>query len=173
MSVPERSTAFDRGLALLVRHRLAWLPHTGATLLEHLVGTHDLLKTWEMDEPVALAGLFHSAYGSRGADHALWSESDRSVLRQAIGHDAEELTWRYAGTALSELIVEYNSTQKKCSGVDFGLLHISIANFLDQHQRVPERLQEDHRLVLGSCTKHLVPAAATQLCRVLSDLKRM
>ena len=37
--------------------------HSRRTLLDHLLGTHDLLVEWENEPDVCVAGLFHSIYG--------------------------------------------------------------------------------------------------------------
>ena len=39
-------------------------PHSGGTLLSHLLGTRDLLAEWRNPKQLRDAGLFHSIYGT-------------------------------------------------------------------------------------------------------------
>lgn len=71
--------------------------HSGRTLLSHLQGTHDLLKTWGNPTAVCLAGLFHSIYGTNAFRRRSLSAADRPQLRAAIGMDAEALAWAFCG----------------------------------------------------------------------------
>jgi Domain of unknown function (DUF6817) len=65
--------------------------HSGRTLYEHLVGTHDLLQAWGNSKPVCDAGLFHSIYGTKHFKRQTWPLSDRETIRGLIGRDAEAL----------------------------------------------------------------------------------
>ena len=65
--------------------------HSGRSLYEHLVGTHDLLQAWGNAEPVCAAGLFHSIYGTKHFKHRTWPITDRETIRGLIGRDAEVL----------------------------------------------------------------------------------
>ena len=68
-------------------------PHSGRTLLLHLQGTHDLLKTWGNPPCVCLAGLFHSIYGTNAFRRRSLGADQRPSLRAAIGVEAEALAW--------------------------------------------------------------------------------
>ncbi len=69
------------------------IEHSGATLLEHLIGTSEKLK--EMGAPQYLqdAGLFHSVYGTvyfRPDDGLV---EDRQGVKDLIGDQAEEIAY--------------------------------------------------------------------------------
>jgi hypothetical protein len=71
-------------------------PHPGGTLLDHLVRTEALLRSWEAPDEVALAGLCHATYGTDGYLPSLLPLDRRRVLVALIGPAAEALVYRYA-----------------------------------------------------------------------------
>jgi hypothetical protein len=72
------------------------IPHPGGTLLDHLVRTEAMLRSWRASEALALAGLCHAAYGTDGFVPTLLSRQERPVLRGLIGESAEALVYLYA-----------------------------------------------------------------------------
>jgi len=69
------------------------IKHSGRTLYDHLVGTHDLLQAWGNSEPVCAAGLFHSIYGTKHFQHQTWPIIDRATIQKLIGPEAELLAY--------------------------------------------------------------------------------
>jgi len=67
--------------------------HKGQTLLEHLLGTKEILKKWEAPEYLQDAGLFHSVYGTSVFLHQ--STDDRVKVRELIGEQAEEIVFMF------------------------------------------------------------------------------
>jgi hypothetical protein len=67
--------------------------HSGRTLYDHLVGTHDLLQAWGNSKPVCTAGLFHSIYGTKHFRHQTWPIIDRATIQKLIGPEAELLAY--------------------------------------------------------------------------------
>ena len=67
--------------------------HSGRSLYEHLVGTHNLLEAWGNSKPVCDAGLFHSIYGTKHFRHKTWPLTDRATIRELIGSQAEKLAY--------------------------------------------------------------------------------
>tara|TARA_Y100000296_G_scaffold77893_1_gene99937 strand:- start:550 stop:951 length:402 start_codon:yes stop_codon:yes gene_type:complete len=65
--------------------------HTGGTLLEHLIGVHDILKEWNVSEHIQDAGLFHSVYGTTYFKEQI--TMDRDTVCELIGNDAEKLVY--------------------------------------------------------------------------------
>jgi pimeloyl-ACP methyl ester carboxylesterase len=84
---------------LLVERGSAAIEHLGGDLLTHLEGTEAMLRAWSATEDVALAGLCHAVYGTAGFAPHLLALTERSVLRRAIGTDAEQIAYRYASCA--------------------------------------------------------------------------
>lgn len=82
--------------ALLVDElRADRIPHGKSSLYEHLAGVHDLLKAWANPEPVCLAGLFHSIYGTVQFQHATLAFDNRNPVRSLIGPEAERLAYLF------------------------------------------------------------------------------
>jgi (p)ppGpp synthase/HD superfamily hydrolase len=57
--------------------------HSGKTLIDHLVGVHDILKEWDAPQYLQDAGLFHSVYGTAVFKHQ--STNDRDAVKKLIG----------------------------------------------------------------------------------------
>lgn len=109
--------------------------HSGRTLFEHLKGVHDLLRDWDNEHHVCLAGLFHSIYGTRTFKHQ--SLSDRGELVKMIGPRAELLVF-YFSTKDRPFFNSFRDRDKSLSH-DFGdkdirrnLIEIEAANLLEQ-----------------------------------------
>ena len=74
------------------------IKHGRKTLLDHLVGTADILRRWTDDENTFKAGLFHSIYGTEFFKDApmqslAYSAKDRRRIECAIGPAAERLVF--------------------------------------------------------------------------------
>ena len=72
--------------------------HSGRTLLHHLCGTYELLEAWGNPEPVCLAGLFHSIYGTVQFRHSSIGFDERALVRDVIGAPAEMLVYAFCVT---------------------------------------------------------------------------
>jgi Domain of unknown function (DUF6817) len=83
-------------MQLLRSRRADAIAHLDGDLLSHLVGTSVLLESWGCATDLALAGLCHACYGTEGFPRALLELSERSLLGDAIGADAEALVHLYA-----------------------------------------------------------------------------
>jgi hypothetical protein len=70
-------------------------PHSGRSLLHHLIGTYDLLQEWGCGEQVCLAGGLHSIYGTNVFRKQSLHESARCAIRNLLGSEAEELAWLF------------------------------------------------------------------------------
>lgn len=85
-------------IELLERLGAARMSHSRRTLLEHLRGTHDLLRAWGNDPEVCLAGGFHSIYGTYVYDARAAGLHERPRVRRAIGERAERLVYLFCVT---------------------------------------------------------------------------
>jgi hypothetical protein len=72
--------------------------HSGRDFYTHLKGTHDLLQVWQNPEPVCIAGLFHSIYGTWHFRHKAFPITSRHVIRDLIGEEAEFLAYVFCVT---------------------------------------------------------------------------
>ena len=87
--------------------------HSGATLIEHLKGVHDILKKGGAPQYLQDAGLFHSIYGTTVFQHQ--STNDRDAVKELIGEQAEELVYKFSmlETPRSHSISKLNNDQLK------------------------------------------------------------
>jgi hypothetical protein len=85
----------DAAIDLLTARGADTLPHPGGTLLAHLRRVHDTLRSWDVPDAVALAGLTHAAYGTDGFPEPLLAITERPVLAAAVGVDAERVVYVY------------------------------------------------------------------------------
>jgi hypothetical protein len=75
----------------------------GRSLYEHLLGTRDLLKAWGASLDIQNAGFFHSIYSTEVYQTQLLSYSQRVVLRDLIGVQAERLTYLFSVIARRDI----------------------------------------------------------------------
>ena len=69
--------------------------HSGRTLLEHLMNTHGILKSFGASGEVCAAGALHSIYGTTVFGHESLSIKDRPLVRYVIGKRAERLVYLF------------------------------------------------------------------------------
>lgn len=69
--------------------------HVDGSLIDHLRGTHDLLRSWGANDVLCRAGLYHAAYGTAGYSKTLVSLEQREQIKALIGADAEGLVFVY------------------------------------------------------------------------------
>lgn len=82
---------------------LADVQHTHVDLLSHLAGTYRELARLNLPEHVALAGLFHSVYGTEGFPRQSVPLARRDEVRDLIGSEAEQLAYRYCAMSYDSL----------------------------------------------------------------------
>ena len=69
--------------------------HLDGTLIDHLMGTMELLKEWGAISELQDAGLFHAAYGTAGFDECMVSLERRRDIAKIIGAKSEEIVYEY------------------------------------------------------------------------------
>jgi (p)ppGpp synthase/HD superfamily hydrolase len=69
------------------------VPHSKTPFLAHLIGVYRDLKEWGCEEPLVLAGLFHSIYGTEAFQGFYLPLSKREEIRELIGARAERLAY--------------------------------------------------------------------------------
>jgi hypothetical protein len=135
----------DRQREFLIKLDADKTRHSGRTLFDHLKGVHDLLRDWDNEYHVCLAGLFHSIYGTSTFKHQ--SLQDRGALVEMIGVPAELLVHLFA-TADRPLFtsVQDKETRQK-------LMEIEAANLLEQGAVAPSSLRRLSRMKLSNGAK--------------------
>jgi hypothetical protein len=138
--VEEKYRAF-----LMEQLRVQDVRHTGRSFYAHLKGTHDLLRDWDNPEPVCVAGLFHSIYGTWHFCHKAFPIENRSTLANLIGKEAEFLAYVFCVTERPKVFLDnvgrskisihdhYANEPIHLSRTDLNkLLEIEAANLIEQ-----------------------------------------
>jgi hypothetical protein len=80
-------------------------PHgLGRPLLDHLIGTAEILRRWGQPEWLVQAGLLHSVYGTDIYDHQLVSPHRRADLAELAGERAERIAHLFHATPRGPLL---------------------------------------------------------------------
>ena len=104
--------------------------HSGKTLIDHLIGVHDILKEWDSPQYLQDAGLFHSVYGTTVFKHQ--STNDRDAVKELIGEQAEDLVWKFCNLSLPR----YQDITSQFDGqIKDDLILLDKANRLEQSGR--------------------------------------
>jgi hypothetical protein len=82
--------------SLLVERGADRIDHPGGTLLEHVRRVSSILAEWGASDRLRAAGFCHACYGTAGFDAVLLELTDRGLLVECIGQDAESLVYIYA-----------------------------------------------------------------------------
>ena len=85
--------------------------HSGKTLIDHLIGVHDILKEWDSPQYLQDAGLFHSVYGTTVFKHQ--STNDRDAVKELIGEQAEDLVWKFCNLTYQDIKILHHSLMVK------------------------------------------------------------
>lgn len=121
------------------------IPHSGRTLLEHLVGVFNILKDMDVAQHVQDAGLYHSIYGTAVFHHQ--TTSDRGVVQGIIGEDAEHLVYLFC------ILGRETDRQTEISVIDDkeirkNLMLIDYANNEEQSSRKEMTLEEAYGCII-------------------------
>ena len=144
---PKRQLLFDLGAAEVA--------HSRDALFDHLEGTHALLLSWGAREELCDAGLFHSVYGTETFQHPGLTIALRDRVQKVIGLEAEEIvyinhvkdTQSFLGSAVAwqpgeevpQLLCRFTGDAIACGERSFfDLIHLTLANALEQAPRVPQ-----------------------------------
>ena len=163
---PDREAA---ALAMLRASPGTRVRHTDATLLDHLQGVHDKLKLWGCREDLCLAGLFHSVYGTEHFRRQTIPIAARPRVAGVIGAAAEEMAFQFctldtrAFLADIESFVAGGGTRGALDAERADLLHIFVANWLEQFPRMRASQRSSHIGFLRRAAALLDPAAAAEL----------
>jgi aspartate beta-hydroxylase len=117
----------DSLIAFLVGRGAAARTHAGGRrLLDHLVGTYEIVRRWEQPAALQRAALIHSVYGTDAYHQQLVSVSDRAELVEVAGEEAERLAYLFSVTAVDALAAggpETPATRDECDALV--LLHMA------------------------------------------------
>src|ERR1043165_9604199 len=81
--------------AVLMAKGAGGVRHSGRTLLDHLLGTYDLLHAWKCEESICVAGGLHAIYSTEFFKYTLVDTIDRPEFQQTFGEFRERLAWLF------------------------------------------------------------------------------
>jgi hypothetical protein len=131
----------DAIIALLRSRDAATMPHAGGrSLLDHLIGTAEVLDRWGQPDVIRRAALIHSVYGTDAYRHPIAGEGDRAELAAVAGQDAERLAYLFAVTPRRLLVAGTHRWMKGLPGdpdrdeLD-AIVIMHMANLAEQSQQ--------------------------------------
>lgn len=132
----------------LDRFGISTTEHSQSTLLNHLIGTHDILKDWGCPPNICVAGLCHSIYGTESFSKAPATLDNREYVRQLIGNDAESSVYMFGAHRKDSLWNNLDrkhdySIEDRFTGQSVmileeelaNLITLTLANWLEQRPR--------------------------------------
>jgi hypothetical protein len=168
-------------LDLLHRLHADETPHTGRSLIDHLTGTYQLLDSWGNSQPVCLAGLFHSIYGTNIFAFRSARLDQRREIRAAIGETAEHLAYLFCTSErplalLQALLQPHLGLPDMTDGSPrtiepqelSALLEIEVANFLE-HPEDREVIAQINRIICATRPNAISSGAAAALAAYLAS----
>jgi hypothetical protein len=128
--------------------------HSDGSLLEHLVHTYLILRSWGASLDQATAGLFHSVYGTEDFHEATVRPEDRPIVGRIIGERAESIAYHYCSCSKRSLhdslktgppYRAHDLRRQETVELDESLFHdlilLDLANEIEQQPRVREDAQ--------------------------------
>jgi pimeloyl-ACP methyl ester carboxylesterase len=173
MQWTEDDGAHAAALALLDSRNAARVAHPGGTLLAHLQRTAHRLESWGAAPPLVAAGLCHAAYGTQGFAGALFTLTERELLRARIGDEAEAIVYAYCAWDRAHSLPTRGELRDRFSGEHWvpaehlrrQLAELIAANELDvaEHAALSQRELVEIGELLISCEPQLSLAAHAAL----------
>ena len=126
--------------------------HSGGSLLAHLTAVRDILVRWGGRTELAIAGLYHSVYGTESYQRVSLDPSLRDLLREQIGTEAERLVFCFGAmrkqsfydnltgdnTGPHTIQCRLSDATYTLSEQEFAdLCELTVANWLEQRPRAP------------------------------------
>jgi hypothetical protein len=154
--------------------------HSDGHLIEHLVHTYLILRSWSCSVDLATAGLFHSVYGTGDFHEAIVSAEDRPLLQQVIGERAESVAYHYCACAKASLHeclksgppyrvrdLKRNEPVELSEGLFQDLVILDLANEVEQQPRIQEEADvlRERRNLFELAVPFMPDAAVTTLRR--------
>jgi hypothetical protein len=136
----------EKRLQFLRKANTDEMPHGDRELLDHLIGTRQLLVEWEARPALCDAGLFHSVYGTEYYQQQAVPLTMRNDVRELVGDEAESLAWLFCMIRRESLLenpgpegqwrVQHRLTDEwlPLTAIQFqDLLTLNIANALEPY----------------------------------------
>jgi len=139
-------------LEKLDKYNLDGFKHTDEGLVNHLMGTYNILKDWACSKNLCIAGLCHSIYGTESYRNNPVDVSERNQIRDLIGDEAEKIVY-YFGAHVKDTLWEnldrdkdyyfLDRLESKEISISTGelsdLITLTLANWLEQRPRADKK----------------------------------
>lgn len=135
--------------------------HSGSRLYDHLLGTRDLLAEWGNPHHVAIAGLFHSIYGTQSYKISSVPLERRREIAESIGDEAETLAYIFCVSDRKDFFTQLGRDSPVLKDVVHGT-SLAVSE---------QSLQELIELEVANCVEQIYPERADP--PTVSMLKRM
>jgi len=128
------------------------IEHSTRTLSAHLIGTHNLLESWNAPRETCLGGLFHSIYGTKYLKNQVVSLPERKNVQKIIGQHAELLVYLFCVTDRREFFtnigcsscilhdIRHNTEWSGSPDILDQLLTMEFANWLEMFPYIRHQL---------------------------------
>lgn len=157
--------------------------HSGQTFLDHLLSTYRILLHWNAARHVAVAGLFHSIYGTEMLSMRTVNLGRRDEVRALIGDRAEQLAHLYGVTRRLSIYanvyhdgpywIEFVEGEEGApieKAVLSDLLLLDVANTVEQARRMgPSRELREMRDLYEAASAFVPEAALREVRHALVD----
>lgn len=145
--------------------------HSGARLIDHLLGVRSKLSEWNCRRELCSAGLFHSVYGTENFRHQSLSLVERDKVRAVIGDEAEGLVFDFRGLKARSFLEgladripdERPGTDGPVPDRQIDLLHLFTANWIEQFPRMRALQRGSHTNQFRRIRHLLNPHASREL----------
>jgi hypothetical protein len=155
------------------------MPHSDRGLLDHLLGTRQLLVEWGARPALCDAGLFHSIYSTEHFEQTAVPLTSRDEVRQLIGQEAESLVWLFCMMRRETFFLDLGknrspSVQHRETGEQISLsgtqhqdlLTLLFANSLETLPRCSWFERRSMRMALRHYRKFAIPSVQKALDRM-------
>jgi hypothetical protein len=168
------SEELDRRVQFLRDVNVEARDHSQGGLLDHLLGTRQLLLTWGARPALCDAAILHSIYGTEGYKQATAPLSMRTRVQDLIGNEAESLVWLFCFMRRDtfsdnvgrrkDLAVEHRLTGERLLLAERqfdDLVNLTFANELEPYPRMSRSWRRGCRVYLQGF-RHLAMPGARQ-----------
>jgi hypothetical protein len=146
-SLSSSATSIAPIVAFLRARGAAGISHSGTKLLNHLLGTYDILERAGAPEHVALAGLVHSVFGTAAFEHATCRWDEAPLVAELAGEQAARLSLLFCRLDRRVSTINGLMSGRRCDPIDritrgalllsadeiVGLAWLEAANLLEQN----------------------------------------
>ena len=145
-------------------YELACILYTGyfsadrRPFVAHTVGVASILASVEQPALMVAAGALHNVYGNGDFGDGLYNaapESRRRQVREAVGHDVEEIVYRFHLRRVRPMLDDgYRQSVEHLAQTDMPVLLLDLADVLEKHIDSSVLYHGDGSWIAGPVDRH-------------------